>query len=481
MQSSCSREHRHRGGLAIALSLWVAMEAQRKKGQTGMSASHWQHGPAPLLVLSCAHVLCSDAVASCVCLDFGALHSLLINGRGQFNCSLAAAHTPGANQCAAAAVNTQCAPVVFPVQPNKTYRLRVASTTSLASLNLAVGNHKLTVVEADGNYVDPFVVDDVDLYSGDSYSVLLTTDQDTSSNYWVSVGRRATGHPGVGRLRPQQGVHVQDPRARRDGPAAGDGGPPHRAAQHAEQDGRAHQVVHQQRVHGAPGHAVPGVAEDGAQVHAGGGAPGGDVQPGLRREAAAAEPEHDGRGQRVRAGAQHHRGRGAPERQRAVAERQRGAPVAPPRPRLLGAGLRRRRVPRRRRRRGAAQPQGPAAAEHGGDLPVRVDDAPVRGGQPGGVGVPLPHRAAPPHGHGRHLRRGGGPRRQGAQRGRVLRRHGHRTHGRRPRVIAIKCWRLGKQLPAYRACMHVPLSVRSLVVNYYSSVMLYISFIFFSY
>jgi L-ascorbate oxidase len=65
------------------------------------------------------------------------MQSLLINGRGQFNCSLAAAHTPGAKQCGA--VNRQCAPVVLPVQPNKTYRLRVASTTSLASLNLAVG------------------------------------------------------------------------------------------------------------------------------------------------------------------------------------------------------------------------------------------------------------------------------------------------------------------------------------------------------
>ena len=50
---------------------------------------------------------------------------------------MAAAHTPGATQCAA--VNRQCAPVVLPVQPNKTYRLRVASTTSLASLNLAIG------------------------------------------------------------------------------------------------------------------------------------------------------------------------------------------------------------------------------------------------------------------------------------------------------------------------------------------------------
>ncbi|PUZ60235.1 hypothetical protein GQ55_4G107800 [Panicum hallii var. hallii] len=118
----------------------------------------------------------------------GEPQSLLINGRGQFNCSMAAAHTPGATQCAA--VNRQCAPVVLPVQPNKTYRLRVASTTSLASLNLAIGNHKLTVVEADGNYVDPFAVDDIDIYSGDSYSVLLTTDQDPSSNYWVSVGVR---------------------------------------------------------------------------------------------------------------------------------------------------------------------------------------------------------------------------------------------------------------------------------------------------
>lgn len=118
----------------------------------------------------------------------GEPQSLLINGRGQFNCSMAAAHTPGATQCAA--VNRQCAPVILLVQPNKTYRLRVASTTSLASLNLAVGNHKLTVVEADGNYVDPFAVDDIDLYSGDSYSVLLTADQDPSSNYWVSVGVR---------------------------------------------------------------------------------------------------------------------------------------------------------------------------------------------------------------------------------------------------------------------------------------------------
>jgi L-ascorbate oxidase len=72
------------------------------------------------------------------------LQSLLINGRGQFNCSLAAAHTPGTKQCTAGG-NKHCAPVILPVQPNKTYRLRIASTTSLASLNLAIGVSKFKI------------------------------------------------------------------------------------------------------------------------------------------------------------------------------------------------------------------------------------------------------------------------------------------------------------------------------------------------
>ncbi|GAU38525.1 hypothetical protein TSUD_148070 [Trifolium subterraneum] len=51
-------------------------------------------------------------------------------------------------------------------------------------------NHKLLVVEADGNYVHPFAVDDIDIYSGETYSVLITTDQDPNKNYWLSIGVR---------------------------------------------------------------------------------------------------------------------------------------------------------------------------------------------------------------------------------------------------------------------------------------------------
>ncbi|KAI4305843.1 hypothetical protein L6164_029183 [Bauhinia variegata] len=46
----------------------------------------------------------------------------------------------------------------------------------------------MVVVEADGNNVQPLAVDKIDIYSGESYSVLITTDQDPKKNYWVSVG-----------------------------------------------------------------------------------------------------------------------------------------------------------------------------------------------------------------------------------------------------------------------------------------------------
>ncbi|KAM6576735.1 hypothetical protein CsatB_028572 [Cannabis sativa] len=120
----------------------------------------------------------------------GEPQSLLLNGRGQHNCSLAAHYSNSSSNKCNLKGGEKCAPKILKVQPNKTYRLRIASTTALAALNLAIGNHKMLVVEADGNYVQPFLVDDLDIYSGESYSVLITTDQNARNNYWVSVGVR---------------------------------------------------------------------------------------------------------------------------------------------------------------------------------------------------------------------------------------------------------------------------------------------------
>lgn len=64
---------------------------------------------------------------------------MLINGRGQFNCSLAAkfVNTSLVPQCQFKG-GEECAPEILHVEPNKTYRIRIASTTSMASLNLAI-------------------------------------------------------------------------------------------------------------------------------------------------------------------------------------------------------------------------------------------------------------------------------------------------------------------------------------------------------
>lgn len=58
----------------------------------------------------------------------------------------------------------------------------------------------MTVVEADGHYVEPFVVKNLFLYSGETYSVLIKADQDPSRNYWMTtnvVTRNATTPPGL--------------------------------------------------------------------------------------------------------------------------------------------------------------------------------------------------------------------------------------------------------------------------------------------
>ncbi|CAM6016351.1 unnamed protein product [Sphagnum balticum] len=110
-----------------------------------------------------------------------------LQGRGKYNCSLdlppggsTASSSPDCLQCNA--TNPACAPFVLPVQPGKTYRLCIGSMATLSSVNFKIENHNLTVVAADGRYVEPFVVDNLDVYSEQSFSVLLTANQDPTQD-----------------------------------------------------------------------------------------------------------------------------------------------------------------------------------------------------------------------------------------------------------------------------------------------------------
>ncbi|GAV86814.1 Cu-oxidase domain-containing protein/Cu-oxidase_2 domain-containing protein/Cu-oxidase_3 domain-containing protein [Cephalotus follicularis] len=108
----------------------------------------------------------------------GEPQSLLIQGRGKFDCS-----SMDAGVCNAS--NQKCSPFVMTVVPGKTYRLRISSMTALSALSFQIESHKMTIVEADGHYVEPFVVQNLFIYSGETYSVLVKADQDPSRNYWA--------------------------------------------------------------------------------------------------------------------------------------------------------------------------------------------------------------------------------------------------------------------------------------------------------
>ncbi|KAG6864209.1 hypothetical protein C0991_011545, partial [Blastosporella zonata] len=83
---------------------------------------------------------------------------------------------------------------VINVQQGKRYRFRVIGLSCDPSFNFTIHNHKLTVIEADGEYTAPLVVDSVEVWAGQRYSVIVTANQPVG-NYWL----RADPHPFRGR------------------------------------------------------------------------------------------------------------------------------------------------------------------------------------------------------------------------------------------------------------------------------------------
>jgi iron transport multicopper oxidase len=73
----------------------------------------------------------------------------------------------------------------FPVKPGKTYLLRVINTGNTLGQYFEVDGHDLTIVEADGIYVEPYKVDRLYLAVSQRYSVLLTTKTAPVGNYLI--------------------------------------------------------------------------------------------------------------------------------------------------------------------------------------------------------------------------------------------------------------------------------------------------------
>ncbi|KAH9959972.1 laccase [Russula dissimulans] len=93
-------------------------------------------------------------------------NSTLINGKGRYS---------GGPSVPLAVVN---------VLPGSRYRLRLVSISCDPAYDFSIDSHHLTVIEADGISVQPVLVDSLEIFAGQRYSVVLDANQPVD-NYWI--------------------------------------------------------------------------------------------------------------------------------------------------------------------------------------------------------------------------------------------------------------------------------------------------------
>lgn len=74
----------------------------------------------------------------------------------------------------------------------KTYRLRISNVGTEFSFNFRIQKHQMVVVETEGSYTDQITLDSLDVHVGQSYSVLVTADQDEADYYIVATPKLYT-------------------------------------------------------------------------------------------------------------------------------------------------------------------------------------------------------------------------------------------------------------------------------------------------
>ncbi|XP_019171870.1 PREDICTED: L-ascorbate oxidase homolog [Ipomoea nil] len=79
----------------------------------------------------------------------------------------------------------------FTVDPGRTYRFRISNVGIATSINFRIQGHKLKLVEVEGSHTVQSTFTNLDIHLGQSYSVLVTADQQPK-DYYVVVSSRFT-------------------------------------------------------------------------------------------------------------------------------------------------------------------------------------------------------------------------------------------------------------------------------------------------
>ncbi|XP_058721944.1 monocopper oxidase-like protein SKS1 [Vicia villosa] len=109
--------------------------------------------------------------------ELGIPDGVLINGKGpyQYNDTLVPNKLPFET---------------ITVEPGKTYRIRVHNVGVSTSLNFRIQNHNLLLAETEGYYTMQTNFTNFDIHAGQSYSFLLSTDQNASTDYYIVASAR---------------------------------------------------------------------------------------------------------------------------------------------------------------------------------------------------------------------------------------------------------------------------------------------------
>ncbi|KAI4332655.1 hypothetical protein L6164_017546 [Bauhinia variegata] len=141
--------------------------------------------------------------------DLGMPDGVLINGKGPFR------------------YNTTLVPdgieyESFNVDPGKTYRIRVHNVGLSTTLNFRIQSHNLLLAETEGHYTIQSNYKQFDIHVGQSYSFLVTMDQNASSDYYVVASARFVNESLWQRVTGVAILHYSNSK----GPAAGPLPPP---------------------------------------------------------------------------------------------------------------------------------------------------------------------------------------------------------------------------------------------------------------
>ncbi|KAI0049487.1 multicopper oxidase [Auriscalpium vulgare] len=116
----------------------------------------------------------------------------------------------GAGRYSGATTNPDLA--VVGVTSGKRYRFRVVNIACDSYFVFSIDGHQLTIIEADGQNTQPLVVDTLQIFAGQRYSVVLNASQSVD-NYWIRsipAGGTTTGGLNSAILR-YDGADVTDP------------------------------------------------------------------------------------------------------------------------------------------------------------------------------------------------------------------------------------------------------------------------------